>query len=65
MSSYTCPFCGADDSTHCEKLPVLPVQIPGKKARFRYTPGEMSSAREVGCRVAHYVDDKSERDVDP
>jgi hypothetical protein len=51
--NYTCPFCGADDSTRCE---LLPVPDPPHEA---YTDEELESAREEGCRVAFYVDKKS------
>jgi hypothetical protein len=53
--SYTCPHCGADDSTRCDLLPVL--DPPHRK----YTEEQLEVARKEGCRVAHYVDKRSAR----
>jgi hypothetical protein len=45
---YDCPHCGAYDSTRCEKL--VPVDVKP------YSRQDFQAARDVGCRVAHYVD---------
>lgn len=54
MNSYTCPYCGADDSTRCD---MLPEDDPRKKEP--YTEKQMARARGVGCRVIHYIDEKN------
>jgi transcription elongation factor Elf1 len=51
--NYTCPFCGAEDSTRCD---LLPVPNPPHEA---YTDEELEAAREEGCRVARYVDKRT------
>lgn len=46
--NYDCPFCGAYDSTHCEKLRPLDYG--------EHTEKQLEAARAVGCRVAYYTD---------
>jgi hypothetical protein len=48
LPSYTCPHCGAYDSTHCAKL------VPEDEKP--YSRQDFDGARRVGCRVAFFVD---------
>jgi hypothetical protein len=48
LPSYTCPHCGASDSTNCAKL----VPEDAKP----YSRQDFDGARRVGCRVAFFVD---------
>jgi hypothetical protein len=48
LPSYTCPHCGAFDSTNCAKL--VPVDVKP------YSRQDFDGARRVGCRVAFFVD---------
>jgi hypothetical protein len=44
IPNYTCPRCGAQDSTHCDML--VPVDVKP------YTEQDFDTARKAGCRVA-------------
>lgn len=51
LPSYDCPHCGASDSTRCG---IALYSRPGNGPE--YSPKKLERGREVGCRVAFYVD---------
>lgn len=53
MSTYVCPYCGAEDSTRCDK--AAEMRLADRDPR----PRELAQMRAVGCRVAHYIDIRS------
>jgi hypothetical protein len=46
---YTCPKCGAKDSTCCDFL------MPGD-VTFGYPKNKSDEARKAGCRIMYYHD---------